>query len=188
MKQTIEPINLVKQIYQQNTLQQSILVDASSAILLFKTKLFENLLQYYQVKVSASVFKEITKAGYPGADYFADCKEQGLLAVDQLDPIEKKKDISFLDQGERETICLYLQGTAKFIITDDGPAARYCKSNRIPFINALLLPRILFANQIISENLYHKQMDSLISLGRYSEQVIDFAQNCSPRELNYFKP
>lgn len=165
-----------------------VLIDASSAILLCKAELFENLLRYYSVNVSKTVFKEITMAGYLGADYFDACRRQNRLTVKDIHSEEEIKVLPPLHQGEKETIILFWQGTGKFLITDDGSAARFCKSNNIPFINALLFPRILFDNQILAEKEYLKHKESIIALGRYSENIIDFAQNCSKQELTFFKP
>ena len=182
------PHTPAKQIPPQNTMQEKVLIDASSAILLYKAELFEDLLRYYSIIVSETVFKEITKAGYPGADHFAACGRQKKLRIKKIDPEEKIKSLPSLHQGEQETVALFLQGFGKFIITDDGPAARLCKSQSIPFINALLVPRILFVNHILSVKESLKKMETLVMLGRYSEKIIDFARNCPAQDLRFFRP
>lgn len=172
----------------QHATTAEVLIDASSAILLYKAGLFESLLQYYSVNVAKTVVKEMTKTGYPGAAYFSAYCKKKMLTVHEADPPEAITGSASLHDGEKETIALFQQGTGKFIITDDGRAARFCKSNDIPFINALLLPRILFDNQMISPKAYHNQLNSISGLGRYSEKIINFARNCSKQELAFFKP
>ena len=46
------------------------IVDASSAIILFKAGLFGRLAQTYRLLMTASVLSEVTRSGYPGSEFF----------------------------------------------------------------------------------------------------------------------
>ena len=98
--------------------------------------------------MAESVNEELTHDGYPGAKEFADClaeKKCSLAPGDQTAEIHGTllKGVAGLDRGELDTIRLYKKGYGDFVITDDGRGAGYCKRHKIPFINALLFPRVL---------------------------------------------
>jgi hypothetical protein len=72
------------------------------------------------------------------------------------------------------------------IILDDGKGAAYCKKNTIPYINALLVPRILhMAGRIITEE-RECLMKKITAYGRYSKQIIDYAFSCKDEEIARF--
>lgn len=93
-----------------------------------------------------------------------------------------------LDRGERDTILLFHDGHGDFVVTDDGAAARFCVNKRIPFVNALLLLRLLHHAELIGEYSYETGFKSLLSLGRYTQKIIDFARGCPDNELAFFLP
>lgn len=166
-------------------------LDASSAILLFKANLVEQLFETYHVFITKSVYEELTREDYPGAKSFKEYKKNGSLTICTTICTRLESgysNISFLDQGEKDTILFYINNPEDFIITDDGQAARYCHDNGIPFINALLFPRILFLTSTLSANTYNRKSQKIIAIGRYSHQIIDFAQNCSLHDLTPFLP
>ena len=116
---------------------KKILLDASSAILLFKSNLFEQLIEVYQVTMAESVNEELTHDGYPGAKEFADClaeKKCSLAPGDQTAEIHgtQLEEVAGLDRGGLDTIRLYKKGYGDFVITDDGRGAGYCKRHEIP--------------------------------------------------------
>lgn len=169
-------------------------LDASSAILLYKADLFHELLVTYQIVLADSVYAELTRAGYPGTNAFATSRADNIITVHKTPqgvpqrPASLCGALSSLDRGERDTIFCYMAGGGGFIITDDGDAARYCRENSIPFMNALLFPRILSYSQRVSEAHCKHLTESLLSLGRYSRPVIDFAAQASREDLAHFLP
>ncbi len=97
-----------------------------------------------------------------------------------------------MDQGEKETIQLFcaagfdFKKTGSFILVDDGRAARFCHARQIPFINALLIPKVFWYSGLMDENEHLKMTAILSNLGRYSEKVTGAAQKFSREDLNYF--
>ena len=170
------------------------LIDSSSAILLYKSGLFQKLTEIYRVVMAASVFGELTVAGYPGARKFAECGATNVVriqtpAADRLAHGVSDDDLLALDQGERDTIRCYERAEPdSFIIIDDGRAARYCRLHKIPYINALLFARIAYLTGMLSEKDFHDRYAKLVAIGRYSEEIMTYVQQCSTREIAFFLP
>ena len=172
---------------------KKILLDASSAILLFKSDIFEQLTDVYQVAVAESVYKELTHDGYPGAEEFAKRlaeKRYSLAPGDRTPEMHGTPPLAVvgLHRGEMDTIRLYERGYADFVITDDGRGVGYCKRNEIPFINALLFPKVLVFSKRLSEDLCRRKMEFLIAAGRYSPEISGWAKNCLKESLDFFLP
>jgi hypothetical protein len=102
-----------------------------------------------------------------------------------------------MDKGEKEIIqifcnltCLGLpdsvEKTKDFILVDDGPAARFCQAQQIPFINALLIPKIFWYSGLMDSKAYLKKTDCLCELGRYSKKIMEKARQFSQTDLSYF--
>ncbi len=172
---------------------KKILIDSSSAILLFKAGLFENLLRLYDTCVAKAVYHELVVDGRDGAgefrNYFLDRK----LSVNEkirgkMIASNEHPDVSFLGRGERETIREYIRGSGRFIIIDDYKGARYCRDNKIPYINALLTPRVLFFSGDISEEACNAGAETILRIGRYSRKIIDYAMSRARDELAFFLP
>jgi predicted nucleic acid-binding protein len=162
------------------------LLDASSAILLARIGLHEQLTTSYQVVMSDSVLDEITRQQRPGAAQWRSLQQQNGFLV--LDPQSGVSELPSLDRGERDTITLYLQGEGDFIMTDDKKAAVFCRKNNIPFINALLFPRVLaLAGELASrqEAIYRRQLEEI---GRYSKMVCSIAASCGLAEIAFAMP
>lgn len=168
-----------------------VVIDASSAILLYKSELIPHLVSLYQTRIADSVYHEITCEGYSGSIAFRRLCDRGQIAV--LPEIDSRQAFSeagipALDPGERDTIHHFLRGSADFIILDDGRAARYCRKAELPFINALLFPRILFLINIIQESDYHQKRVEIINNGRYSDHIIRKALELPIEEMQLFLP
>ena len=170
------------------------LIDASSTILLYKATLFSKLAGLYALIMTASVFDELTVTGYPGAKVFKNARHHEKFTVVSLqegtahpggDPCT---EALVGGTGERDTIAQYFQDMGDFIIVDDKKAAEYCKNNKVPFINALLCARLLSLRNFISENEYDQAMQKLLSIGRYSDTIINYALNCPLPKLRFFVP
>jgi hypothetical protein len=158
---------------------KTVLVDSSSAILLYKAELFQKLTEIYGVMLAEAVWDELACDGYPGAEEF---KESDVMLFRVF------TDDTPFGKGEAATIAGYLQGFGDFVLIDDGAAAKYCKEKGIPFINALLLPKILYLSGIVDGTEYRKMAEHLTSLGRYSRKVIEYAACCGRSELEFFFP
>lgn len=170
-----------------------IVVDASSAILLFKVELFDELMGAYGVVLAQSVYQEVSRPGYPGASTFSGyCASRRfeICSVTRLEKISSVQTavLSALGNGEKETIMLFLNGDVDFIIIDDGRGAGFCRDNQIPYINALLVARILLLSGNISEAAFQNKIEMLIRRGRYSKKIIDYALTCPSKEMDLFMP
>lgn len=172
---------------------KSIIIDTSSAILLFKSGLIALLVKNYNTLVAHSVYNELTQHGYPGAADIKQLCECGRIKV--LKQIHPKPDcqesfpaLPVLNSGERETLQQQMGGVGDFIIIDDGRAVKYCLKASLPFINALLFPRILLMVKAISASEYHQKKAEIIQYGHYSEGIVEMAQNLSDRAIQPFLP
>jgi hypothetical protein len=172
---------------------KSVIIDTSSAILLYKSGLIMHLVNKYQTLMTPSVYRELTEHGYPGSDTFRLLCKSGKIRL--LDPPDSASDflesypkLPVLNQGERDTVHHQMMGTGDFSIIDDGRALRYCKRVGLPFINALLFPRILLLIQSISESEYHARSAEIIRFGWYTDHIIKIAANFPEPEIQPFLP
>ncbi len=168
-------------------------LDASSAILLYKAHLFPELLDTYNMRMAESVYDELTCNGYPDSIYIKKCVVENritLLSESKFTPkpLQFREDINSLGKGEHDTLMLFQPDRSSFIITDDGKAARCCKKHDLPFLNALLFPRVLYMADRMTEEKYNQSFNMLINIGRYSKNIIDIAFMSSLEELQYFLP
>jgi hypothetical protein len=171
---------------------KKLLIDASSAILLYKAGLFDRLANTYDVLMANAVHQELTLPGYPGAERFQQhFKSQGKNTAIEKHPSRKTgniKTLDHLDQGEKDTIREYLNGHSDFIMIDDYRGAVWCRDNDIPYINALLFPRLLHLSNCVTESEFRYMKDKLLSLGRYSGKIIEYALKCPSDYLSFFMP
>lgn len=170
---------------------KKVLIDASSAILLFKVELFECLLNNYDVIMVDTVYREVSKPGYAGAALFRKLALDHRFTVGRLPGIrpagrERLPAPTRLDRGERDTISGFAAGMGDFIIIDDGRAARYLRDNNLPFINALLVLRLFCLQGKISANEYSLVTERLLAHGRYSAFIVDYASHCTKDVLRVF--
>lgn len=167
-------------------MRKTVFIDASSAILLFKAMLFDLLTREFQVVVGASVFREITEKGHSGSDYFL---THSGFTVRRPDP--DKATVSGMGPGETDTLTLFYNADARkepFIIIDDGRAARFCRRQNLPFINALLVPKIFRFAGLMDEKTCREKTVLIRDLGWYSDRVISIAANISKTDLTRFLP
>jgi len=168
------------------------LMDASSAILLAKAGLSALACELYHIIMPPSVFSEITDSDKPGAAEFRLFAGQGSIEVCNQRPDDRAQQPTSdakpsFGAGEADLLGLYRAGAGDFLILDDGAAARYCLMEEIPFINALLFPRVLEDSRFTPKETWRIQQE-IIRHGRYAEDVIDFARRCSAEELIFFLP
>ena len=169
-----------------------VFADASSIILLEKTDLFSLMLTTYHMIIPPAVLKEITIDGTPGAKSFSTqvaLKRLHVMAPPENSPDDEPCGLEKLDPGERDTIRLCLFKKIRgFILTDDGQAARWCRNKNLPFINALLVPKILHYAALINKEVSQKAMDRLCELGWYADNIKRFAFDCTKEQLQPFLP
>ncbi len=165
---------------------RKVLIDSSSAILLYKTGLAELLLSRFCICTAESVLRELTLPGYTGSDYFSRAAETGQVEVCSISEEENAELSHSLHQGERDTVGLYLAGTGEFIILDDRKGAWYCRKNNIPYINALLTAKIFYFTGDLNFKDFQEKEKILAAIGRYSGSIIDFVSSVDSDELSFF--
>ncbi len=169
---------------------KSILIDTSSAILLYKSGWLDVTLAHYHLRTGSAAYRELVVPGYPGADSFQQLTAQGRLDVLPVsaDPLADP-NLAGLGAGERECIQHFLAGAGRFILMDDGRGAAYCRDHGIPYVNALLMPRILVhAAPEIGRLNAPQAMAQIFRLGRYAPWIWDFARHCRDEVLAPFQP
>lgn len=176
-----------------------VLTDASSAILLFKAGLAETATALYQMILSDAVYGELTGHRLPGAEFFRGAVDGGLIhrrtvggeavgGPGEVREIADSLSERSMGAGERETILLYLEGAGDFVLIDDRRGAAFCRDNGVPYINALLVPRILFIAGHLHKAAMVAATDRVLSLGRYSDAIAAYARNLSNERLAVFAP
>ncbi|MBI9084158.1 MAG: hypothetical protein JEZ11_11215 [Desulfobacterales bacterium] len=164
-----------------------VVIDASSAILLFKAGLLDLLTRVYRIVMTPSVLDETTRPGYPGARLVESLRSAGAIVILASKPADVD-GLPTLGRGERDTIGAFLQGAADFVIIDDGKGAGFCRDHAIPYINALLVPRILVLSGQMSPRDGRKHTEAILAVGRYSPQIANYAATCPPEVLDFFLP
>lgn len=163
-------------------------VDASSAILLFKAGLFDRLIRTYAVTFPETVWTELTAEGYPGAAEFRRAVRLRRAAVRSAPGDPLPPEAAALHAGEREAVGLFLSGVGDFLVLDDRRGALACRALSIPFINALLFPRVLWLSGRMAESGFRRATARVSAAGRYGPEVLAIAQNLGKTELSPFLP
>lgn len=162
------------------------IVDASSAILLYKAGLLPPLSNTYRWVMTKTAFAEVTVTHRPGSEAFAHAQRtQRLRVIVSPAPTEALAG-SRMGAGERETIAAAKAGLGDFVIIDDGAGARCCRDLAIAFVNALLCPKLLYFNGIIDVERCRRAVEAICRLGRYSAAVLEFAANCDAADMAMF--
>jgi predicted nucleic acid-binding protein len=168
---------------------KTVLVDASSAILLHKADLLLEMQAAFRLCVTASVYGELTHYQRPGARAFArSCRDHQISILTPNCASGSHALPANLHQGERDTLLCFLDGGADFIIIDDGRGAGFCRRMAIPYVNALLCPRMLASADRLTPAGAREAMARIADLGRYSNWVKHYAATCSDTALSAFLP
>jgi hypothetical protein len=164
------------------------IVDASSAILLFKAGLFDRLIRTYAATFPEAVWTELTADGYPGAAAFRRAVRLRRVAVPPAPGHPLPSEAAALHAGEREAVALFLSGAGDFLVLDDRRGALACRALSIPFVNALLFPRILWLSGRMAESGFRRATARVAAAGRYGEDVRAKARTLGKNDLAVFLP
>jgi hypothetical protein len=163
---------------------KTVLPDASSAILLYKAGIVETFFDCFSVVLSPIVFQELTCNGHDGADKFAAYYREHRFYVAGT-PADSAAMLT-LEGGERQLVLLYKGGCGDYVVLDDKKAAAYCRDNGIPYVNALLVPKILLSGGYITDACCSDATRLLTGQGRYAPWVIRFSENCTGEDLKKY--
>lgn len=161
---------------------RKVVADSSSIILLQKVRLLKVFLRNYRVIIPCQVYTELTDGGKEGS------RELGNLLMKNIVQSPDDKRIEGMGQGESSVIALYFDGAGDFVVLDDKKGAKYCKSREIPFINALLVSRILCLAGAINGDDCEVAAELLVREGYYSDSIIERATAIRDNELQQFMP
>jgi len=172
-------------------LKKSVALDSSSAILLYKCSLMDNLLKSYHIIIPQSVYHELTDNQHPGSNTFENFVKDKRLYIQENSSehaihSDYHQNTTKLGPGERDAIFLLLQDKADFIIVDDGKAASFLRDYNHPYICALLLPKIFYFSGILDKKTSLEYMEQLTETGRYSEIIIHTACRLTRNDLEDF--
>ena len=148
------------------------------------------LMEHYRVGTGPAAFREMTVADYPGASAFRQWQQEERLVLHPRCPpaVSVGTDRNDLDPGERECLTLFLNGTGTFVVIDDGAGAAFCRREAIPYVNALLIPRLLSPASATARAEAEAAMQQIFALGRYAPWVLEYALTCKPEALAFFLP
>lgn len=169
-----------------------VLLDSSSLILLQKADLLSVFSEFCRLYLTPAVYEEVTVAGKTGVEMFENLCQGGLLHVLPLP--ETKTDLHVtvelekMGRGELQTLLHAITGDYDCIVVDDRQAAKFCYKWNIPFINGLLVPKILFWAGHISGEESHRYFGDIERRGHYSKTIILRAKQLSQDELQQFIP
>jgi predicted nucleic acid-binding protein len=155
--------------------KKTIVLDASSLILLGKCGLVELLSQTFRIIIPKGVLNEtvneVTLKQHPEANVISELVQGEKIEVFPIVK-EKFKFPVTLGRGEIEAIILTSKMGNAILITDDGKAIKACRYLKIPFtispkmvVELYRLERIDFKNAKAS-------IDKLRIIGRYSPEII----------------
>ncbi|MDJ0621856.1 MAG: hypothetical protein QNJ17_02755 [Desulfocapsaceae bacterium] len=161
---------------------RKVIADSSSIILLQKVDLFDVFCDQYNLVITEDVFAELTSNGKKGSAYL-----RKVLRDWVRQPLPESIDHS-MGQGEASSIALFLEGGGDFVLLDDKKGANYCRNKSIPFINSLLVSRLLYISGAIDAAAYDRTTMQLTKQGYYSEKIINRAENINKNELSRFLP
>ena len=171
-------------------MKKTVLIDTSSAIILFKTGWMDALLKAYRVGTGPSAFKEMTIPNYPGARSFKKWHAENRMNIHNPGPSPSYPiaGLKRLGRGERECITLFGQCKGTFIILDDGQGAALCRREKIPYVNALLIPRLISGRPNKDGANAGTAIRQIFTHGRYAPWVLDHALTCPLEDLTPFLP
>lgn len=168
------------------------LIDASSAILLHKAGLIRSCCETFNLLMTRSVYNEVSVPDHPDAAGLRALigQQPGIWVLeDPTDPIPAgyAADLGRLHRGERDTLQHYLNGAARFVIIDDGKGVQVCRRLTIPHVNALLCPQLIhFSGRMPDARRAWSYRECIARLGRYSTEVITWAETCERSDLVFF--
>lgn len=139
-------------------------------------------MQHYRLIISGEVFKELVDGKKTGSE------ELRTLLHTQVCKSAGRSRIQGLGAGESSVITLWNKEKGDFVILDDKKGANYCKANGIPFLNSLLMPRVLFLAGIIGDERCREATRQLVGQGYYSKKIITKAAALAAADLESFLP
>jgi predicted nucleic acid-binding protein len=157
---------------------KTLVMDASSLILLGKCGLVEILSKEFRVIIPGKVFGEVADEQilkqYPDPNAIAELVHGGKIEVTSIEEKSVRFPIT-LDEGETEAILLARQVENAILVTDDGKAIKACRYLKLPFIISPKVVTDLYRTGKISMLEAKRSIEKLGIIGRYSPEIISEA-------------
>lgn len=164
------------------------LADSSSLILLYKSGLVDTWISHIRFLITPEILEELSVSHHTGADYF-----RQRLTKKFILSFQSASRLPFhLDRGEASLLWGYQHLRSRFptqnlyLLTDDKDAARYASSQKIPFLNALLVPKLLFYKGFLQEEELEYYTTLILLKGRYSDKILSRAEKLTALDLGFF--
>lgn len=169
-------------VMQLSYINNMILFDASTLILLAKIEMLEIFLTDLDRKVAIpeKVNEEVFEGSSPEGPLIAKLIQD--RRIDVLKTKERKLVLRLMedfniDEGEAETLTLAVQKKASLVVTDDKNAIRACKIMKLDFTTAIaILVRVCEKGLIQADEAFAK-LKKLQSFARYNKAIIETARN-----------
>ena len=169
-------------VMQLSYINNMILFDASTLILLAKIEMLEIFLTDLDrkvaipEKVNEEVFEGSSPEGPLIAKLIQDRRIDVLKTKDRKLVLRLMEDFN-IDEGEAETLTLAVQKKASLVVTDDKNAIRACKIMKLDFTTAIaILVRACEKGLIQADEAFAK-LKKLQSFARYNKAIIETARN-----------
>jgi predicted nucleic acid-binding protein len=152
---------------------RSLILDASTAILLAKVDLLRLVAGLGDVWMAETAFQEATLKNVEDARMIRQLESEGLIRRSPAkgEVAKVRKDFR-LDAGESDTIAL-AQEMGGVCGTDDGPALRCCRVLGVPFTSAIALLAALAESGRLSRDLGLELLTQLERFGRYDPRILE---------------
>ena len=155
---------------------QSVVLDASTLILLAKTDLLQVWVDHVSASTARVVYRETTvKPEMYDAQLIARLVKDGKIRVETGESFyglakEIKKQFK-LDDGEAVALALAKEKEA-VLATDDGVAIKAAKILDIPFVTSLHVLGVLYDRKLLDAQSALAKLDLLETFGRYGASLI----------------
>ncbi len=141
-------------------------LDTSTAILLRKAGILIPAVTHLNLVITGQVQTELMN-GSKLMDAYS-----SLRVIPCEEPAERRP----FGPGELSLLILYESGLLSALFSDDGAFLKYCRKHGIPHYPALMVPLLLFRNEVISRKEALSLFETIQDLGRYSEKIISTAR------------
>jgi len=150
----------------------NIITDSSSIIYLEKIGLLKTYSNFKNILTPTPIYNELTSL-INSIDY-----SQYLEIVEPINRyIININNSTILKYPDISLINLYYQIDSDGILTDDGKVCKYCRANKITYINTPMVIFSLMLCKIIDLNIFYEKLDEVYKIGRYSKYIRDYMDN-----------
>ena len=158
-----------------------VISDASTLILLTKSKFINNIIQHFELIIPSIVYAEIQKGkekGHIDAYVVEELVNIGKIKIKDpsKETILKINNQFKLVKGELYAVALCLENKNRVIFMDDKRGIRVCNFLEIDVYTALSLLKIFYLSKLITKQNAEEYFYSLKRFGRYTDDELNEAK------------